>query len=374
MTADIAALASGARCPTPRRARGWPEPFRTLAWASLMTRPRRTLLRRHLERMGGPRRPTVLINHLVDYVWWLDDRPRSGSDAAAQEAFWAVAGREAAAMTQPVRLATFAGFCPLRAAIERQLRQPASLDRQLAAIGRGDLAGLKVYPPMGFRPSGNAGLTFAGWAGPGRDAAAKWAATGAVRPLGEALDEALETAFARCAAAGVPILAHAGPGNSAGRGFGDRANPRHWAPVLQRHRLRLLLGHLVNDAAAFVAAVDCNGPQADVWALTAARDLLAADSDPARGQAWGDLSYMPELIGDADFTRRFFVALRAVFAPRDRDLTRIVHGSDWIMLGREPRNSAFAGAVLAGMQAAEFTDTQIDNIMARNTLRFLDGR
>jgi hypothetical protein len=201
----------------------------------------------------------------------------------------------------------------------------------------------------------------------------RWKAAGG-GALGKALDGSLDEFFGYCAAARLPVMAHAGPGNGAGKGYGERANPLGWVAVAGRHAIRLSLGHLVNSARDFVTAARGPRPFPDcVWSLHASVALL----DPSRGDlkatVYGDLGYMPELINDPALATEFFRSLRDVFGRADPQLTRILYGTDWIMMGHERNNSRYLEAVVAAMGRAGYSEEQKHNILYANARRFLAG-
>lgn len=352
---------------------GWfSKAMQQLAWAKRMMESRVRHLTSYLRNYDGARYKTgVIVNHLVDYDLWLDDGPRGDSGHEAQIEFFAALANQ---RRGSLNIQTFAGYCPLKHAIERRRGVRPWFDRLKEHHAAGRIAGFKIYPPMGFQPWGNAEL-------PDRDfdpkpasrktALDQWKAVAGNASLGKALDEALGEFYTYCADHGAPVMAHAGPGNGAGPKYGDRANPKYWESVLRRHRLRLSLGHLVNDAKPFVNAAE-NDDGRKVWFLDASRRLLSPDF--AGGSAYGDLGYMPELIYDPALAVAFFVKLKKLLGPRDPKLTRILYGTDWIMLGSEPRNDRMLSAVVAAMAAAGYDEETQANILSRNLGRFLSGK
>ena len=97
------------------------------------------------------------------------------------------------------------------------------------AVERAGFIGVKLYPPVGFLPLGNAGFS--------PDAA-----------RGQALDQALRALYATCEAEEIPITAHASPGNEFALGYGQLAAPERWAPVLREFpNLRLNFGHFGHE-------------------------------------------------------------------------------------------------------------------------------
>jgi predicted TIM-barrel fold metal-dependent hydrolase len=349
---------------------------RLVGWAYMMMKSRSQHLDHYLDKFSdGSAAPQLLLAHLVDYDMWVDDSPSPESDHVRQARFMAALAK---ANRTRVDLRVFAAFCPLKHAIEvRSGRSPTTFDRNKPLLAAGQVSGFKVYPPMGFLPIGNTGLGDAAFdpRQPGRRTALDfWRAAGAgpTEPLGPALDAALRELYHFCTEANVPIMAHAGPGNEAGKDYGARANPLYWEQVVRDYPLRLSLGHLVNEAKPFVKAV-ADGPPypAKVWALGASVRMLASG---AAGQVYGDLAYMPELIDDPRLATEFFIALRQAFGAADPQLTRILYGTDWIMLGLEAHSGRYLRTVRKAMAAADYSPEQQRNILYDNGRRYLAGR
>jgi predicted TIM-barrel fold metal-dependent hydrolase len=82
---------------------------------------------------------------------------------------------------------------------------------------------------------------------------------------------------------------------------------------------------------------------------------------------------MPELINDPALATEFFRSLRDVFGRADPQLTRILYGTDWIMMGHERNNSRYLEAVVAAMGRAGYSEEQKHNILYANARRFLAG-
>lgn len=344
--------------------------FRLLGWAHLMVQSRERHLLSYLKRFATPGQSArLLTNHLVDYDYWIDDAPAAGSSQQEQVACWRELARRAAGLSSPVGIRTFVGYCPLRHAIEIEEGGPTTFGWIRQAVAAGEVAGIKLYPPMGFRPWGNTDLRddqFAAGPRGRRNALVRWKAAGRQAGLGAALDGALAQFYRWAADSQVPLMAHGGPGNAAGPGYGERANPKYWEQALKRWPLRLSIGHVINKAEDFINAREPY--PADVWALHATRRLM----DPANNFAvWGDIAYSPELIDNGPLTVSLFRRIAAVFGPADPGLTRFLFGTDWVMLGREAHDTRFLSAVIKGMDAAEYTAAQVDNILYRNAERFL---
>jgi predicted TIM-barrel fold metal-dependent hydrolase len=345
--------------------------FRLVGWAYLMLKSRRAHLDSFLKRYGSPSdKPVLIANHLVDYDMWLDDAPDRRSGHLAQIRLMA---KIAAEERGRVELRTFAGFCPLKHALEvASGNRPTTLERLQALYLDGQVAGFKMYPPMGFRAIGNGSLTdddFDPKASGRTTARDRWRPVG-TGSLGQALDRSLRHFYTWAVDHDAPILAHAGPGNAAGPGYGERANPAFWEQALREFPLRLSLGHLVYEAQPFVVVAEGGPPDPSVWALQSSIRMMST-APPARGQVYGDLGFMPELAADRVLARRFFKALRAKFGEHDPQLTRILYGSDWIMLGYMPNYGKHMIAMKQAMNDVGYSREQMENILYRNARRFL---
>lgn len=127
------------------------------------------------------------------------------------------------------RVHQFVAFDPVREARARLLGDiEKPLDLVRVAIEDYGFVGVKVYPPMGWRPIGNADLP----------------ADVMPEPLGQQLDEALTGFYGWCRDMQVPITAHCNRSNFTGEKVADLAGPQGWLDVLERFpELHLDLGH-----------------------------------------------------------------------------------------------------------------------------------
>ncbi len=252
-------------------------------------------------------------------------------------------------MTQrlyPGRVHAFAPFCPWRQADDlyhnargdgavRQ-RRPTALELVEDAVLNRGFAGVKLYPPMGYLPLGNAELplsAFPSWAGD-----APFADT-----FGAALDEAMRSLYRFCIAHDVPVMAHCAETNGAGvfsssgdreENYALRAHPFGWARVLAEPefaRLRLNLAH-------FGASRDSRHQRE--W-----RAVIGQMMD-THEHVYADLSHYAEMVLD-NFTgsgqhcreaAEILDPLRKGFLARpagDRRVRRLLYGSDWSMLSKQ---------------------------------------
>ncbi|MEJ7831480.1 MAG: amidohydrolase family protein [Nocardioides sp.] len=117
------------------------------------------------------------------------------------------------------RVHPFVGFDPRRGSDGLDLVR-------LAVMERG-FVGIKVYPPMGFRPLNNREK---GGGPPGQD--------------GIAVDSVLRELYRWCLDEDVPITAHCNSSNGANNDFNVYSHPEDWGSVLQEFPgLHLNLGH-----------------------------------------------------------------------------------------------------------------------------------
>jgi len=329
---------------------------RNVQWALLFTRHRLELTEdlRRLHR----NRAALVTPALVDFSMWVED----SAHAPMQEQVDAVTRVSLRRNAQ--RSHGFVGFDPLRQALHGRsggppAAEPLAIVRR--AVERGGFIGVKLYPPMGFRPIDNAGI--------GTDFPDHVKQQLGDQP-GEALDRALAHLYAWCAEKNVPIMAHAVASNEAGPGYGLRANPKFWAQVLEKYpTLRLNMAHF--GGFRLIG----QPPRRDAtWEWTIGRMFARSP----QSYAFADLSYFSELLGDTGDKRKELLANLAAFRrafPHSAD--HLMFGSDWTMVGREagfqPKrpNVSYVDLVGEFLGAAGYGDADIDKIMFGNAVRFL---
>ena len=184
----------------------------TLRWSFQMLRYRYKHVGTFYDKIGSAeQRPKHIINLLVDYEYWMRgtsgdfnqaDGPSDGSEQAAQIEFWHDYSRAGKAS---FGIHTFAGYDPLRHAYELQTNpgEPSAYFERLKALyAEGKLAGLKLYPPMGFRMYDNASLADEDYIGSDgvKGKILDWwkSAVTSGAALGEALDAALRRTLHLC--------------------------------------------------------------------------------------------------------------------------------------------------------------------------------
>lgn len=355
-----------------------------LLWLHLIVQPRRFLLERYLATIGREgQHPQIVVNLLVDFDRWVADWPKPSSNHHAQIAFWTKLSRDRRAQGPDIR--TFAGFDPLRHAEERQDGSTRYLDTLIGFYhARHDpgadraIHGLKLYPPMGFAPSGNRPSMFEGAEPVLAPVRARWAARFPDAHLHEALDASLHDFFRRCAAAGIPILTHGYHSNEAGLCFGSRASPLGWRSVVKAHEgLRLCLAHFA-EATDFVEAMNL---EPDEWVHPRNWPLLGTgplmrDNKEGGTQVFADLGYMSELLVERngigrERARRFFQGLKIFCGRFDPECKYLLFGSDWLFLAQEPGHENYLQVIRTAMAEAEWEPDWQENLLWRNLERFV---
>ncbi|MCF3974542.1 amidohydrolase family protein [Paracoccus salsus] len=322
----------------PRNQRG--DPLKqTLAgmvqWAELMTRPRAQIMQQAVSLYGRPTELRVFCNHLLDIGYWLraDEVNQSHPDDLI------TLFAELSARRSDVLVLNFVGFCPLRAAIEGD----SAHDRVRRAVTRNGFAGVKLYPPMGFKPLENAGVGFshARVTPPGR---------------GTALDRELRKLYAWCQANDVPIAAHASASMGAGPGTAGYSAPWLWRPVLRDYPdLRVNLAH-------FGGFGGHGNPQ---WE----NELIAMlDSSP---NLYFDSGFWTEAMAGAPTRPEALRSTRALFASEPLAAQRMLYGSDWSMIARLPSHPAYLAGLTSFVDAVTGDARQSQAIMGGNARRWL---
>lgn len=373
------------------RADGFAKIINTIKWGYVMLQPRSVHLDRYVRIYGGPgSQPFTIVNLLVDYDKWLRDQPSDGSEHAKQAEFWA---RARTHYSSAVDIRTFASFCPLKQAITALRPGTKHLDDLKNYRTRWGIAGIKLYPPMGFQASGNRDLSFEAEKGPdgkyennsiGNQVTTDWRTACGSLPdpgLGASIDKALNDLYAWCAEGeGIPILAHSGGSMTPAKNFEPRPHPKHWrAPLTAHPNLRVTFGHFAQEADKFTFAMEGACPPTNIWPLEDAGIPSLFRDFP---NVFTDLAYTDELLGAdaeaAQLPKRFFLALKKYctegygdISAVDPNFDRFLYGSDWIMLGHEGAHPTYLRMMRDAMRAAEWDTAHIEKVCETNAKRWL---
>ncbi len=289
---------------------------------------------------------------IVDYNYWLEDQ--SPSPLQDQVELMGLLS-----LKQPIPMHGFIAFDPLRA-IRRKPDEPAPLDIVKEAVAKHGFLGVKLYSPMGFKPTGNADRTlffpaYATLNEPG---------------FGEKLDGALESLYAWCHAEEVPILAHTAESQSAGPDFAARAEPQFWERVLSKYpRLKLNLAHFGNFSQAFAKQGDPIREYGKTWEYEIA-SLIERRRYP---NLYADISYFWWALEGSGEKENIKAAkkLFAKYFEADVNAERLLFGTDWNMTGKAQGAASYVHNVEAFFGDVGLNEAQLDNLFFKNAVRFL---
>jgi predicted TIM-barrel fold metal-dependent hydrolase len=291
---------------------------------------------------------------LVDYNFWLQDQ----SPAPIKDQIELMG---LLSLRSPFPIHGFAPFDPLRE-VRRLPAETSSLDTVQDAVQRHGFLGAKLYSPMGFRPSGNEenGLPFPA------------AVSGTDKEFGRRLDQALDRLYAWCAAEDVPVLAHTTDSQSAGPDFATRAEPRFWQAVLDKYpNLRLNLAHFGNFSQAFVPK---KGDAAARFDKTWEYEIGMLIKSGRYPNVYADISYFYWVLEGSEEKKKIKtvkVLLKRYLDMFDRDVDRLMFGTDWNMIGKATGFDGYVDNVEAFFRDIGLTNKQLDKLFATNAVRFL---
>ncbi|MER9877951.1 MULTISPECIES: amidohydrolase family protein [unclassified Mesorhizobium] len=356
LRADKELLYAHARAASQRAFDGQGALARYLNWFSLFRLYRHVLVERLIsdsEQQGF--RPLMLTPALVDYDEWLYE----DVDASPLPRQMLVMDKISQRMAKkgPV-VHGYMGFDPLREVAYRAGKSAvSSLATTRVALTEHGFIGAKLYPPMGFRPSGNSRpYPFRTVAALGFDPSKQ-------------LDAALEDLYRLCVDLDAPILAHAAASNGSGPGYEKRGDPFYWIPIFRKFpRLRVCLAHFGSFNTKSAGREKMPLPQGSwEWRLG---EFVKAHP---RKNVVADISYFSEVLTAKSETRRSLAAsFRRWLAEFDPECDHILYGSDWIMLGKEAGYSHYIESINAFLRTdCGLSDDACDKIFRRNALRFL---
>lgn len=335
-----------------------------VAWAFRMTHSRCSHVRRYLNTMEAEGTAIdLVVNLLVDYDFWLADAPKAGSDQARQVEFWT---RYARAASKRIQIATFAGYDPLRHAVQREGGPDyfAELKGWATASAAADrrVAGFKLYPPMGFTATQNPA-----WPMPlqrsAANAAQLWAEAGRpINALPAALDAALLTFFRFAMENDVPLLAHAANSNAAFPGAGAYAHPQYWRALVENMEplpaghspLRICLAHYEKG---FISGGE----------LGRLLDL----NQGGRAKIWFDIAFEETVLQRPNGAGELLDRLALICLDRPLATQYFMFGTDWIMLDQLVGSSRYLPLLDAAITAHDFWRIHREALLGGNLRRFL---
>ncbi len=293
---------------------------RVIGWTRRFLRYRYQNANRLIALYGEDANLGLVTPAVVDLSYWLADAPQQDSELAAQ-----IEVMHRISLTRDaVKVHGFVPFDPWRdiapAREDRRFEPPGpSFAMVETAIATQGFVGVKLYPPMGFQPADN------------HRSERYPRELRRIRGFDDKMNAALDHLFGWCAANGVPVMTHTANSQAAGDDFGERADPRHWLAVLERHpELRLNLAHFGN----FTAAMHIDGRPEDTWEWTIGAMMAA----PAFPNIYADISHFAEVFNDrvpATVRNRIANLLAQFIEAFDPGLDYLMFGTDWVMTGIE---------------------------------------
>lgn len=241
-----------------------------------------------------------VMGALVDYDRWLDCPPRSAHED--QIKLHQLLARLSGGYMLPV--VAYNPWTDFK-------HHGAARDRVIDAVRNRGFAGVKIYPPNGFRPYGNTlrpVLTTRG------------------APTPQQLDETLKEFWDACVKLDVPVMAHTNESMGEDAAHDAMGGPLGWAELFKLYqgapgRPRVNAGHFGGDGAG------------NAWPEALAQ--LMGTSEGAG--LFGDLGYWSDLRCNGADSRACATAQeRLTLALRKPQVaSRIMYGSDWLMLAKE---------------------------------------
>jgi predicted TIM-barrel fold metal-dependent hydrolase len=220
------------------------------------------------------------------------------------------------AKDSPIPMLVFAAWDPYRDNCREIIENAVSLG----------CAGVKVYPPSGYRATENADGTYDGPPAAVIDQRNDWLyafATGK-NESGTSRD--------------LPILTHCSPGGfEAKPGYGLFSNPKYWRRVLTKFpTLRVCLGHTGGGAGWF--APDDAGFQSSF-----AGEAFSLLADPRYPNCYGDFAYLDEVMHAGEI-QILSARLQSLFKTHAGAANKLMYGSDWHMLLMELASETYLHA------------------------------
>lgn len=253
----------------------------------------------------------LFLPALVDFDYWLLDPGAKRRSTRMEEQIQVM---EKIVRFSGGRVHPLAAFDPWRNFQESG--RPLALVQEAAKRG---FLGVKIYPPMGFAPYGNTA----------RKPPSQWSG-GDFGRFAASLDASMEGLFRFCESQGFPVLAHANRSNGPSAELEDLAGPPYWDKGLSKFPgLGVCFGHFGGEEGLSGAR-----PSAD-WQ----KDFV--DLMRRRERAFADTSYFAGVLR-APERKRITSGLRALFGSGgDRIASRMLYGSDWLMLALEQNASRY---------------------------------
>lgn len=274
-----------------------------------------------LQTYGCDSTPSVdlLCPALVDFDLWLGDADHNAGRTRSALVDQLAVMAEISLATQG-RIKAMAPFNPLRAACAGG-QDYVALSRK--AIDTYGCVAFKLYPPMGFAATGNAGMS-------AESIPVPRCGHGAAKVGRRELDRVLGDFFDYCSAHDVPVMAHASPSNAAYDHAEKLASPSFWRQLMGGHAELLLRG----DSKVRVSLGHMGGDR-ELGTTNQWREEIISLMKAYPDNVYADLGYYEHVLGDDATRKKLAVQLAGL---KDANVSsRVMYGSDWSMLAAQPR-------------------------------------
>jgi predicted TIM-barrel fold metal-dependent hydrolase len=275
----------------------------------------------------------LVLGSLVDFDYWIDCPPRSAQDDQ-------LALHARLAKCRPTYFKPLVAYNPWTD-IEQKGAGLARVVKAITALG---FVGVKIYPPIGFMPAGNA---------------ANYPPTSKKYPNLKTLDTTLKAFFAKCAEIQAPVLAHTAHTNGRDTCHDEFGGPEGW---------RTLIDSYAADAG--VATIDFGHFGGGKWM----QDFAVLMKDKYERRLYGDLGYREELMCPEppdqkcrDGRDQLRSALDVPITKAETVADRVMFGSDWLMLSLVKGWPDYPALVLESLQAIA-SDDEVEKIFGLNAI------
>jgi predicted TIM-barrel fold metal-dependent hydrolase len=269
----------------------------------------------------------------------------------------------------------FIGFDPWRYLQEVKEGSPDDSFKVLQrAIEKRGFVGVKLYPPMGFRPSGNRQLSNSDFP----DELVRLCKEDPMCKghVGRALDDVLTKLYNYCDSNELAIMAHCADSIGSRPGYANRSAPELWEPVLKKFKkLRLNLGHF-GGIWDFFFKPECLKSKNTKWPAQISNMMKPPISEMIKRYNnlfvdVGDFSgVLDRWNSEKCATEEIFKNLADLVRHYPQLRSRMMYGSDWMLLDREPQNDDYYKAM-----RQKFSDllgpTDVNKFLGQNAATFL---
>jgi hypothetical protein len=260
---------------------------------------------------GRARKLDLIVCHFLDFDWPLA-RGRPTMTPIADQ----IDVMEQISILTGGRVHCYVPFDPMKqVAHDLQYPTESPMDLVRKAISQGCI-GVKLYPPMGYAPSGNASLGRGFWNRTWLPDEIK-----RVRNFGDLLDRALLQLYSWCIANDVPIMAHTSPSEGPCADFENLTAAKYWGNV--PNGLRVNFGHFGDTELA-------DGKDTKTLAYC---NLMGGPGSHGANY-YADAAYLSHaLSGRGQLTEALRDLFRKTKSKGPAALARrLMYGSDWEML------------------------------------------